>query len=133
MIKFTTEAANEQGITLNYIIDNLPALEGSEKQISWATNIRKNMLNDFIVELARRCKIHTNSGDFFTFRDADWQAKCDVMENVLAAQGVKFNEPLETIINQQSAKFWIENRTKAVFSMTLYLAKGEKTLADFGL
>jgi hypothetical protein len=71
----------------------LPALEGSEKQISWARDIRAQFLEKI---LGRKIK---------------WDAALTSTEPVVVAEIAK--------LKNSNAKWWIENRDNSVFGIYL--------------
>jgi len=74
----------------------LPELEGSEKQIAWATRIRQNLITEFS---------GWTEEDYDDFEELNNKTKEQV------------NELFEAALKQTRATFWINNRSKDVFTM----------------
>lgn len=72
----------------------LIALKGSDKQISWANDIRRKTIN--IIKNER------------------------IIERIIPEAKDKFNKRLDSLFSEDSASFWIENRKNLTFeSVTL--------------
>lgn len=69
-------------------------LEGSEKQVAWARDIRRNKIISIIRNITSMSSRAHSAG------------KGDVIEAGIADISAKFNE----MLNQSSAKWWIDNR-----------------------
>lgn len=81
---------------------DLPVLEGSEKQISWAIDIRQRMIE----EIEMYCKGHS-----FEEMKEKWQAASENQkEKMLNAEKDTYAYKLSHIFVETSAKFYIENQ-----------------------
>lgn len=106
-VQFATDAANQAGYLS---IANLPALTGSEKQISWANNIRRQIAKEF-VELI--CKANKITMGPVLRSDVDHYAKVEakIAENFETQKGgAQIVAAIDKIFSRADAKFWIDNR-----------------------
>ena len=89
----------------------LPELEGSEKQVSWARSIRKellqNILNGFHYTEDGRQTDYMNH--LFSESSIDKHIKTDHQKDVARYLGASWNRYLD-LREEKSAKFWIDNR-----------------------
>ena len=83
------------------IINGLTNLTGSEKQISWATDIRKKFVFENIELVEDKCKKYSNG-------------LCDLNATREKINAVLNEDAIKTIISifnrAQDSKFWIDNR-----------------------
>lgn len=81
--------------TLQVVFDDLPALVGSEKQATWATDIRRGML---------QTQIAAPFGALITRANQAGQS------DRIAPAFEKLNAQMAHVLAQSSAKWWIDNR-----------------------
>lgn len=111
-------------------IDNFPELQGSEKQIAWATDIRQKIYNTLLSEMKRNKDGYGTEAIKYIFKKKDmekWvldrkntfgefstspELKERVKDSIESLQtAAKQYKALRTLIETEtSAKFWIEHR-----------------------
>ena len=90
----------------------LPALEGSEKQIAWALNIRDNLIAQMI-----------NGKVKWDFMES--AAKNEIPANIENRENyVKAAKELLDAVNSKSAKWWIDARGKTFIEGRLEIGRG---------
>jgi len=88
----------------------LPKLEGSEKQIKWANDIRNNLIAQMISSKAK-------------FDALEAVTKGDIPEGMseVTAQAIK---EFYSDVHNKSSKWWIDNRGKCFFGETFEIGRG---------
>jgi hypothetical protein len=99
MVKITKIAdykASNYGIN----IDNLPELQGSEKQVKWANDIRDKVI------LNAKTAMNTLHNKYVQMKNTGMDLSA--FDKVEDHENMQFGE-LEKAFNNDSAKYWIEN------------------------
>lgn len=94
---------------LTLVVSDMPALKGSDKQVSWASDIRSKKQVDFAEQLAKAIGV---AWGCVTQRDVDYIAQCQVKLDAFTsdpAHAPSF-EKLAVAFAIADARFWIDNR-----------------------
>ena len=95
------------------IVTDMPALQGSEKQIAWASEIRAAKQIEFGQQIAKYAGVVWGP---VVAGDADYIAESEAkiasfLANPKYAQAI---ERLKVIFSVADARFWIDNRTDSM-------------------
>lgn len=84
-------------------IEDMPELQGSEKQVAWANDIRNKMAAEVVeyIESKTKTNIKTFAAAFAAF---------DEGQKALAVRNSEVIAKYATLITETSAKYYIENR-----------------------
>ncbi len=87
------------------LVAGLPALTGSDKQVSWATSVRAQQLTKIAMEIERAV------------------ANCDATDPAQAAAIARIEAAVATIKQQSAAGWWIDRRDQPAIIMVRDAAK----------
>jgi hypothetical protein len=87
---------------MQIVFDDLPELTGSEKQVAWAQDIRRGML---------QTQIAVPFGALITRANLAGQGAN------IAPAFVKLNDQMAHVLSLSSAKFWIDNKNVSLKSV----------------
>lgn len=84
-------------------IEDMPELQGSEKQVAWANDIRNKMAAEVVeyIESKTKTNIKTFAAAFAAFSEE---------QKALAVRNSEVIAKYATLITETSAKYYIENR-----------------------
>ena len=101
----------------------LPDLVGSEKQVAWAETIRAKILDGVKVRSEKEYKeAIARLEKAGQVEEAETQAEKEGFKSIRHAWECQ-NEAISRVINNSSAHWWIENRSKSLMSLAMDISK----------